>query len=165
MNYIIYFFYNNNNNMIQNKSIAFLLSTSVLTIPLGLFLVNKDYKLLVFLFIGAFFDKCISKNIFYDIFPKDITNRPNKGYECGLFLSNTNNKGFPSGHVMLGTFIALYIYHAYPKYKWTSFVYLFLIAWSRYINGCHTLFQIISGMAFGSLLFLAFRINGDTIVN
>jgi len=148
------------NSVVQNRFISLILSTSVITIPLFIFLFTKDYKLLFYLLLGVLIDTYILKNIFYDILPNDITKRPNKGYECGVFLSNTRNKGFPSGHAMLGTFIALYIYYNYynyPQYKWMAFIYLFLITGSRYINGCHTPLQILFGMIFGSLLFFVYK--------
>lgn len=60
--------------------------------------------------------------------------------------------GFPSGHMLAATALALTLWFILPvKWRWLSVLWIILVAWSRLYLGVHTPADIISGFAIGLL--------------
>ncbi len=58
--------------------------------------------------------------------------------------------GFPSGHMLAATALALTLWFILPKtWRWVSVLWILLVAWSRLYLGVHTPADIISGFAIG----------------
>lgn len=58
--------------------------------------------------------------------------------------------GFPSGHMLAATALALTLWFILPlKWRWLSVLWILLVAWSRLYLGVHTPADIISGFAIG----------------
>ncbi|HET7060027.1 MAG TPA: phosphatase PAP2 family protein [Candidatus Saccharimonadales bacterium] len=58
--------------------------------------------------------------------------------------------GFPSGHMLAATALALTLWFILPKaWRWVSVLWILLVAWSRLYLGVHTPADIISGFATG----------------
>lgn len=58
--------------------------------------------------------------------------------------------GFPSGHMLAATALALTLWFVLPKaWRWVSVLWILLVAWSRLYLGVHTPADIISGFAIG----------------
>lgn len=58
--------------------------------------------------------------------------------------------GFPSGHMLAATALALTLWFILPKaWRWVSVLWILLVAWSRIYLGVHTPADIISGFAIG----------------
>ena len=58
--------------------------------------------------------------------------------------------GFPSGHMLAATALALTLWFILPKaWRWVSVLWIVLVAWSRLYLGVHTPADIISGFAIG----------------
>ena len=99
------------------------------------------------------------KNTSVKIFPNaKILYRPNKKAKC-----NSLNKydglvyGFPSGHVA-NTFFMLCVIKEYIYGNIGVIVWIILMGWSRWYKGCHNIFQIISGLLLGLLMYYLFTL-------
>ncbi|HVX47737.1 MAG TPA: phosphatase PAP2 family protein [Candidatus Saccharimonadales bacterium] len=58
--------------------------------------------------------------------------------------------GFPSGHMLAATSLALTLWFILPKaWRWVSVLWILLVAWSRLYLGVHTPADIISGFSIG----------------
>jgi undecaprenyl-diphosphatase len=58
--------------------------------------------------------------------------------------------GFPSGHMLAATALALTLWFILPRaWRWLSVLWILLVAWSRVYLGVHTPADIISGFAIG----------------
>lgn len=58
--------------------------------------------------------------------------------------------GFPSGHMLAATALALTLWFILPKtWRWVSVLWILLVAWSRIYLGVHTPADIVSGFAIG----------------
>ena len=58
--------------------------------------------------------------------------------------------GFPSGHMLAATALALTLWFILPKaWRWVSVLWILAVAWSRLYLGVHTPADIISGFAIG----------------
>lgn len=58
--------------------------------------------------------------------------------------------GFPSGHMLAATALALTLWFILPKtWRWVSVLWILLVAWSRLYLGVHTPADVLSGFAIG----------------
>lgn len=58
--------------------------------------------------------------------------------------------GFPSGHMLAATALALTLWFILPKaWRWVSVLWILLVAWSRIYLGVHTPADLVSGFAIG----------------
>ncbi len=58
--------------------------------------------------------------------------------------------GFPSGHMLAATALALTLWFILPQaWRWVSVLWIVLVAWSRLYLGVHTPADIVSGFAIG----------------
>lgn len=58
--------------------------------------------------------------------------------------------GFPSGHMLAATALALTLWFILPKtWRWVSALWILLVAWSRIYLGVHTPADILAGFAIG----------------
>jgi membrane-associated phospholipid phosphatase len=58
--------------------------------------------------------------------------------------------GFPSGHMLAATALALTLWFILPRaWRWVSVLWILLVAWSRLYLGVHTPADIVSGFAIG----------------
>lgn len=96
--------------------------------------------------------------------PKSFFERPSEACDCDLIISNGHQggkPGLPSGHMatlflILTVLISMKVIE--KKYYPFLFIYVFLMAWSRYEKRCHTIPQIVLGSFIGwvfGVLFLA----------
>lgn len=58
--------------------------------------------------------------------------------------------GFPSGHMLAATSLALTLWFVLPtKWRWVSVLWIVLVAWSRLYLGVHTVPDVVAGFAIG----------------
>jgi membrane-associated phospholipid phosphatase len=87
---------------------------------------------------------------------KDISPRPKGALDCNLLCNDgnqTGKPGMPSSHTAAVSFFTVY----YLNYSENSIINIFLViysilvALSRYLKRCHTIYQIVGGALFGGL--------------
>jgi membrane-associated phospholipid phosphatase len=67
--------------------------------------------------------------------------------------------GFPSGHMLAATALALTLWFILPKtWRWVSVLWILLVAWSRLYLGVHTPADILSGFAIGLMAVCVVRL-------
>lgn len=82
-------------------------------------------------------------------------NRPKGATKCDILCqkgSAEDQSGMPSGHMSVCAFFAMCLWIHYGKKQLSLVAYiaaLFLVACARYFKRCHTIAQIIAGVAYG----------------
>lgn len=82
--------------------------------------------------------------------------RPKGACQCdilGLSHDDAGKPGFPSGHVATTTMAVIGLFHITknPIVAIIGFIYIVLMAFSRFRMRCHTTLQIFGGFVIGSL--------------
>jgi membrane-associated phospholipid phosphatase len=85
---------------------------------------------------------------------KDISPRPQGAKDCNLLCNDGNQAGkpgMPSSHSAAVAFFTVYYFNYSDNIIIKSFLVLYtiLVAVSRYLKRCHTIYQIGSGLTFG----------------
>jgi len=114
-----------------------------------------DYILLVGEIICTFI-QYKSKEITYGWYPP-IFKRPDGATDCNLFNMggiSDHKSGFPSGHVAsMSLFMEMMLLRnktdidMYSRFKY--YIPIILVAYARYMKGCHNLVQIAAGYLLG----------------
>lgn len=89
-----------------------------------------------------------------NVFIGDQSGRPKGATDCDLLCTNGNQAGkpgMPSSHSATATFFAAFYFSQTnnPIIKLTLIIYALLVMLSRYLKKCHTVGQIIAGVALG----------------
>ena len=131
-----------------------------LVYPVIRFVETKEWQYLL-MFVGMLLADCATKLV--KDFTKDINltclKRPSNAVNCDIFCRNGNcasKPGFPSGHMTIITFFFVYLYLLGGKaLDWAvlsvAAVCVLLMGISRFQKGCHTLAQVICGIAWGAV--------------
>ena len=85
---------------------------------------------------------------------KDISLRPKGASNCNLLCNDGNQSGkpgMPSSHSAAAAFFTVYYFNYTDNIVIKLFLVLYtiLVAVSRYLKRCHTIYQIGSGLTFG----------------
>ena len=130
-----------------------LISISVLFMMLYI-LYTLDYTLLLGEMVCTFIQYC-SKEITHGWYPP-IFKRPDGATDCSLFNTGgivDDKSGFPSGHVASITlFMEIMLLRNKNRDWYTTMIYyvpILLVAYARYMKGCHNLIQITVGYLLG----------------
>ena len=113
---------------------------------------------------------------FSNLLPKNsylykLTRRPVPGALCDYFSMipcDKNSPGFPSGHMATTTFFyisLLLLKHDNLSLAWKhnrflchiSIIGIMFMGFTRYIKGCHTILQIVSGSTIGYISSLTWK--------
>ena len=87
---------------------------------------------------------------------KDISPRPKGALDCNLLCNDGNQSGrpgMPSSHTAAVSFFTVY----YLNYSDNILINIFLVIYaavvaaSRYLKRCHTIYQIVGGALFGGI--------------
>lgn len=72
--------------------------------------------------------------------------------------------GFPSGHMLAATALALTLWFILPKaWRWVSVLWILLVAWSRLYLGVHTPADIVAGFSIGLMAVCFVRLLPESI--
>lgn len=147
-----------------------LISQSVIFIPFILYILlifTKNNKRIYLLGIFGFFLTLILSDLLKNyVFQRNI--RPKGAFNCNILNDDGNQEGkpgYPSGHVSTTSFFVFFlIYIIWSKTSLNKslkyllsvllFLYLILIAFTRFNKRCHTINQIIGGTIFGLVILI-----------
>ncbi len=87
---------------------------------------------------------------------KDISPRPQGAKDCNLLCNDGNQygkPGMPSSHSAAAAFFTVYYFNYTDNtiIKIFLVLYTMIVALSRYLKRCHTIYQIGAGLLFGSI--------------
>lgn len=112
------------------------------------------FFLKIFLYnLVVIFSVAILKKIIPKFFNKtDMFRRPKGACDCSLFgQGKEGDYAFPSGHVASVTFICVSLYVYFNRVEWLFLIPI--VGFSRVYSSCHTIFQVIAGLFYGSFIF------------
>jgi glycosyltransferase 2 family protein len=130
-------------------------SVHMLALLLVIGLTGKRYTIVLRLLLSAMLAYIVS-GVAKDLFGRDRPIELLSGIAELDYI--VRGPGYPSGHVALVTVMALTIRKFLPKkYRWTMWLVIALVAWSRVYLGVHAPLDIVGGFAIGWGCYALFR--------
>lgn len=123
---------------------------------------NNIYFLILF---ASLWSKQVPEKILKLIAPENINKRPQNAFNCDMInqggAASSQRSGFPSGHSTIASMIATYFVYVFmtaqnkhiksasKRLLIFSVFFAIMMPIVRYLNHCHTILQVISGVLVG----------------